>query len=61
LLQPYVYNKTSGVMVSYDNAASFRAKGGFIASQGLRGFGMWEAGGDYNNILLNAIRGSAGF
>lgn len=40
---------------------SFSAKGSFIKSKGLRGFSMWEAGGDSNNILVNSIRQSGGF
>ncbi|OAX39727.1 glycoside hydrolase family 18 protein [Rhizopogon vinicolor AM-OR11-026] len=52
---PYVYNETSGVMVSYDDAASFTAKGMYIKNTGLRGYAMWEAGGDYDNILIDAI------
>lgn len=52
---PYVYNETSEVMVSYDNAESFTAKGTFIKNTGLLGYAMWEAGGDYNNILIDAI------
>lgn len=52
---PYVYNETSEVMVSYDNAESFTAKGIFIKNTGLLGYAMWEAGGDYNNILIDAI------
>lgn len=58
---PYVYNQTSGIMVSYDDATSFAAKGDFIKSLGLRGFAMWEAGGDYDDILLDSIRAAAGF
>ena len=42
-------------MVSYDNAESFTAKGTYIYDRGLRGYAMWEAGGDYNNILIDAI------
>ncbi|KAG8681045.1 hypothetical protein FRC08_015878 [Ceratobasidium sp. 394] len=48
-------------MVSYDDATSFAAKGAFIKSLGLRGFAMWEAGGDFDDILLDSIRSSAGF
>ena len=55
LFQPYVYNSTSQVMVSFDNAQSFAAKGNYIKETGLRGFAMWEAGGDYNNLLLTSI------
>ncbi|KAG8682501.1 hypothetical protein FRC11_014788, partial [Ceratobasidium sp. 423] len=58
---PFVYNQTSGVFVAFDNAASFAAKGQFINATGLRGFAMWEVGGDYDDILLNAIRSGAGF
>ncbi|TFY81173.1 hypothetical protein EWM64_g2839 [Hericium alpestre] len=57
---PYVYNPTSQVMVSYDDATSFAAKGSFIESKGLAGFAMWEAGGDSNDILLDAISGALG-
>jgi chitinase len=42
-------------MVSYDNAESFTAKGTYIQNIGLLGYAMWEAGGDYNNILIDAI------
>ncbi|KAI0000659.1 chitinase [Russula compacta] len=57
---PFVYNRTSQVMVSYDNARSFAAKGRFIKSKGLGGFAMWETGGDHHNILLNAIKSGVG-
>ena len=40
---------------------AFADKGSFITSTGLRGFSMWEAGGDYNDILLDAIRETADF
>lgn len=55
LLQPYVYNETSQVMISFDNAESYAAKGKYVKNAGLRGFAMWEAGGDYNNMLLDSI------
>ncbi|KAL4067683.1 glycoside hydrolase family 18 protein [Scleroderma yunnanense] len=58
---PYIYSKTSGVMISYDNAESFAAKGQYISSEGLLGFSMWEEGGDHNDILLDSIRKAAGF
>ncbi|KAH9057928.1 glycoside hydrolase family 18 protein [Lactarius deliciosus] len=53
---PYVYNSTSQVMVSYDDAASFAAKGHYIKDAGLAGFAMWQAGGDSRDILLDAIK-----
>lgn len=52
---PYVYNETSQVMISFDNAESYAAKGSYVKNAGLRGFSMWEAGGDYNNMLLDSI------
>ena len=61
ILQPYVYNPKTDVMVSYDNAKSFEAKGNFIKQNQLRGFSLWEAGGDFNDILLDSIREAAGF
>jgi chitinase len=47
-------------MVSFDDAPAFSAKGQFIKTEGLRGFAMWEAGGDFNDILLDAIREGSG-
>jgi len=40
---------------SYDNAQLFAAKGTFIKNTGLLGYAMREAGGDYDDILINAI------
>ncbi|OJA17532.1 hypothetical protein AZE42_11931 [Rhizopogon vesiculosus] len=57
---PYVYNETSQVMISFDNAQSFTAKGKYIKEAGLRGFALWETGGDYSNILLDAINEAVG-
>ncbi|KAG0696955.1 glycoside hydrolase family 18 protein [Suillus ampliporus] len=57
---PYVYNATSQVMISFDNTQSFAAKGEFIKKTGLRGFSMWEAGGDYNDMLLDSIIDAVG-
>ncbi|KAI0076134.1 chitinase [Panus rudis PR-1116 ss-1] len=56
----YVYNETSKIMVSFDDAKAFAAKGKFIADSNLRGFAMWEAGGDFHDILLDSIRQGAG-
>ncbi|KAI5121787.1 hypothetical protein M0805_009779 [Coniferiporia weirii] len=55
---PFIYNPSTEVMVSYDDATSFAAKGKFIADSGLGGFAMWETGGDSGDILLDAIRGA---
>ncbi|KAI0252956.1 chitinase [Lactifluus subvellereus] len=48
------------VMVSYDDATSFAAKGKYIHNAGLAGFAMWEAGRDSNDILLDAISSGIG-
>ncbi|TFK74291.1 glycoside hydrolase family 18 protein [Pluteus cervinus] len=58
---PYVYNPMSQVMVTYDNPQSFAAKGAFIKNEGLKGFAMWEAGGDYKSDLLGSILNSTIF
>lgn len=42
-------------MVSYDDPESFKAKGAFIKEHKLGGFAVWEATGDSNNILVDAI------
>jgi len=57
----YVYNPKTGVAVSYDSPQAFTAKGDFIKTQGLRGFSIWEAGGDSDDQLLDAIRSATGW
>ncbi|KAJ7154746.1 glycoside hydrolase family 18 protein [Mycena filopes] len=58
---PFVYNKTSQVMISYDDADSFAAKGKFIMSQNLAGFAVWDVTGDSNDtILLDALHTAMG-
>ncbi|KAF8813893.1 glycoside hydrolase family 18 protein [Phlegmacium glaucopus] len=52
---PYLYKPSSRIYVSYDNPRSFAAKGGFIHSMGLKGFTLWEAGGDFHDALLDSI------
>jgi len=56
----YVYDPSKHIEVSFDDVAAFTAKGKFIKESSLRGFSLWEAGGDYNNLLLNGIRSGAG-
>jgi len=57
----YVFNAKTGVAVSYDSPRAFQVKGEFIKSSGLRGFSMWEGGGDSQDILLDSIRAATGF
>ncbi|EAU81461.1 endochitinase [Coprinopsis cinerea okayama7 len=52
---PFVYQKDTGTMITYDDAESTAAKGNFIAEQGLKGFAIWHGIGDYNDILLDAV------
>ncbi|KAI9452735.1 glycoside hydrolase family 18 protein [Russula earlei] len=59
-MTPYVYNPTTQVMVSFDDATSFAAKGKYIDAAGLAGFAMWEAAGDLNDTLLDGIRSGIG-
>ncbi|KAF5318679.1 hypothetical protein D9619_010676 [Psilocybe cf. subviscida] len=51
----YVYNSTNEVMISYDDATAFAAKGEFINNMNLAGFAVWHIAGDSNDILLDAI------
>lgn len=55
-----MWNSTSEIWVSYDNAQSVAVKGQYILDTGLKGFALWEAGGDYNNILVDSVRKSVG-
>lgn len=59
---PFVYDVTTGVMVSYDDAESMELKGQFILNSGIRGFSFYELGGDSTDAtLLTAVRHGAGF
>ncbi|KAF5353740.1 hypothetical protein D9758_008635 [Tetrapyrgos nigripes] len=57
----YVYRPDQQVMISFDDPKAFNAKGQFIKDMGLAGFAMWELGGDSDDILVDAIRETAGF
>ncbi|KAH8765982.1 family 18 glycosyl hydrolase [Diaporthe sp. PMI_573] len=57
---PFLWNATSNVYVSYDDAESITVKGEYIMNTGLKGWAVWEAGGDYNNIIVDAARKSTG-
>jgi len=52
---PFVYNTTSKIYVSYDDPVSFSYKGEYIRTAGLKGFALWEAGGDFKDALLDSI------
>ena len=55
-----MYVPQNQTMISYDDPTSFAAKGTFIRDQGLRGFAIWEAAGDYNDLLLDAVSNAIG-
>ncbi|TLD14170.1 uncharacterized protein PgNI_02870 [Pyricularia grisea] len=57
---PYLYDNSSSWWVSYDNVQSLTAKGKYITDNKLAGFSVWEIGGDYKNIVVNAMRSSVG-
>ncbi|KAJ7933324.1 glycoside hydrolase family 18 protein [Mycena leptocephala] len=58
--QPYLYDLASHIMISYDDAKSFGAKGEFIRLEGLAGFSIWDLAGDTNDILLDSIQQAMG-
>lgn len=58
---PFIYDPNKQIMVSFDDATSFAAKGKFINDNGLAGFAMWDATGDTpQNTLINAISDAIG-
>ncbi|KAJ7915831.1 glycoside hydrolase family 18 protein [Mycena leptocephala] len=57
---PYVYDQNTHVMVSYNDAKSFGLKAEFINDNGLAGFAVWDATGDYNDILLDSLHSAMG-
>ncbi|KAL0572495.1 hypothetical protein V5O48_009460 [Marasmius crinis-equi] len=56
----FVYDPDKEVMVSYDSVESWAAKGKYIASAGLGGFAIWQAGGDYHDLLLDSVHRASG-
>jgi chitinase len=58
---PYIYNASSQVMISYDDAKSFAVKGNFIMANGLKGYNAWFIQGDYDDILVDSINSAIGF
>ncbi|NRB39190.1 MAG: chitinase [Pseudomonadales bacterium] len=47
----YVFNPTTGVLVSYDDVRSTKAKGAYVKAQQLGGVFSWEIDGDNGEIL----------
>ncbi|KAH9930546.1 glycoside hydrolase [Epithele typhae] len=57
---PYVYDVSRNALIAYDDTTSFAAKGNFINNMGMLGFAMWEAAGDKDDLLLDAISDAMG-
>jgi chitinase len=58
---PYLYNKTKGVFVSYDDPASVAAKARYLKQKGLAGGMIWELSADTKDtVLLDGLRGGLG-
>ena len=51
---PYVFNKSTGELVSYDNARSVLAKGNYVLNKNLGGLFAWSIESD-NGDILNAM------
>ncbi|MBA6232162.1 MULTISPECIES: glycosyl hydrolase family 18 protein [unclassified Colwellia] len=56
----YVWNKTSGTLVTYDSPRSVNAKGQYVRSLGLAGLFAWEIDADNGDILNAMHEGLAG-
>lgn len=53
---PWLYDPTSGTMISYDDAESLKAKVDYVKTQGLGGVMIWElASDDADHSLLDAV------
>ena len=52
---PYLYNPSTGLWISYDDAQSMKVKADFITSRGLGGAMAWEISGDRTYELLDTL------
>ncbi|HWV36232.1 MAG TPA: glycoside hydrolase family 18 protein [Thermomicrobiales bacterium] len=58
---PWLYNATTGTMLSYDDPESLRLKGEYIRRERLGGAMFWELSGDTDDLaLLTAIHEGLG-
>ena len=55
----YIYNASTGDLISYDDAQSIQAKGALVKSRNLAGLFSWEIDAD-NGDILNAMHESLG-
>ncbi|MEB6379130.1 glycosyl hydrolase family 18 protein [Leclercia adecarboxylata] len=54
---PYLFNKSSGTLITYDDARSVQAKGKFVLNKNLGGLFAWSLESD-NGDILNAMNES---
>ncbi|WP_442951182.1 glycosyl hydrolase family 18 protein [Paenibacillus sp. 481] len=52
---PYVFNKTNGNFITYDDVESLGHKTAYLKSKGLAGAMFWEFSNDRNKPLLNKV------
>ncbi|MEZ8930384.1 MULTISPECIES: glycosyl hydrolase family 18 protein [unclassified Vibrio] len=57
---PYVWNRTSGKLITFDDDRSVKAKGAYVRSLGLAGLFSWEIDADNGDILNAMHEGLAG-
>lgn len=58
---PYLYNPSTKIWISYEDAQSATARGALVRTQGLRGVMFWELSGDTaTHTLLDALRSGLG-
>ena len=56
---PYLFNKSTGDLITFDDARSTRAKGDYVRKLGLGGLFSWEIDAD-NGDILNAMNEGVG-
>ncbi|RBW64704.1 chitinase [Vibrionales bacterium C3R12] len=57
---PYVWNRSSGKLITFDDARSVKAKGAYVRDLGLAGLFSWEIDADNGDILNAMHEGLAG-
>ncbi|QJD87639.1 glycosyl hydrolase family 18 protein [Cohnella herbarum] len=55
---PWLYKKSTGTFVSYEDPESIAYKAGYIKSKGLGGAMLWELSQDFNQTLLDKLTNS---
>ncbi|UTA46781.1 glycosyl hydrolase family 18 protein [Simiduia sp. 21SJ11W-1] len=56
---PYLWNYSTGTLITYDNPRSVKAKAAFVKNNGLGGLFSWEIDGDNGDIVDAMIEGLA--